>query len=68
MSELARPSGRQAVDPKAMEIARLKRRAARAEAELDKARRVIQIQGKLSALWEQLAADSASTETRGETR
>ena len=67
MSELSRPSGRQAADPKDAEIARLRKRAERAEAELDKARRVIEVQGKLSALLEQLATDSASTE-RGETR
>ena len=68
LAELARPSGRPGADPKDAEIARLKRRAERAEAELDKARKVIEVQGKLSALLEQLATDSASTETRGETR
>jgi transposase len=68
MSELSRPSGRQAADPKDLEIARLRKRAERAEAELDKAHKVIEVQGKLSALLEQLATDSASTETRGETR
>ena len=67
MSELARSSGRPAADPKDAEIARLKRRVERAEAELDKARKVIEVQGKLSALLEQLATDSASTE-RGETK
>jgi len=45
----------------------LKRRAERAEAEAETARRVIEVQGKLSALLEQLATDSAQTE-RGETR
>jgi len=62
-----RPSGRPAADPKDAEIVRLKRRAERAEAELDKARKVIEVQGKLSALLEQLATDSASME-RGETK
>jgi hypothetical protein len=39
----------------------------RLDAELDTARKVIEIQGKLSALLEQIATDSA-TETRGETK
>jgi transposase-like protein len=67
LAELARPSGRPAADPKDAEIARLKRRVERAEAELETARKVIEVQGKLSALLEQLATDSAQTE-RGETK
>ena len=39
----------------------------RLSAELDKARKVIEVQGKLSALLEQLATDSAQDE-RGETK
>ena len=42
LAELARSSGRPAADPKDAEIARLKRRDGRAEAELDKARKVIE--------------------------
>jgi transposase len=67
LAELAKAAGRPQVDSRDQEIVRLRRRAERAEAELDKARRVIEVQGKLSALLEQLATDSASTE-RGESR
>jgi transposase len=62
---LGRSPGRQAGDPRDKEIARLKRRTERLEADLDKARKVIEVQGKLSALLEQLATDSAPDE-RGE--
>jgi hypothetical protein len=44
----------------------LRRRVERLEAELDKARKVIDVQGKLSALLGQLASDSAPD--GGETR
>jgi transposase len=47
---LGRPSGRQSADPRDKEIFRLKKRAERLETELGKARRVIEVQGKLSAL------------------
>jgi transposase len=45
----------------------LRRENERLTTELDKARQVIEVQGKLSALLEQLATDSAPTD-RGETR
>ena len=64
---LARPAGRQAGDPRDKEIARLKQRAERLESELGKAKKVIEIQGKLSALLEELATDSAQDE-KGETK
>jgi transposase len=64
---LARPSGRQASDPRDKEIIRLKKRAERLETELSKTRKVIEVQGKLSALLEELATDSAENE-RGETK
>jgi transposase-like protein len=64
---LARTAGRQTADPRDKEIARLKRRTERLESELDKARKVIEIQGKLSALLEQFATDSADN-SRGETK
>jgi len=63
---LARPAGRQLADPRDKEVARLRRDVERLDTELDKARKVIEIQGKLSALLEQIATDGA-TETRGET-
>ena len=64
---LGRPSGRQAADPRDKEIAKLKQRTEKLESELDKARKVIEIQGKLSALLEELATDSVQDE-KGETR
>jgi transposase-like protein len=64
---LARPAGRQAADPRDKEIARLKQRSEKLETELGKARKVIEIQGKLSALLEELATDSAQDE-KAETR
>jgi DNA-binding FrmR family transcriptional regulator len=67
MSELAKPPGRQPADPRDKEIARLRTRLAKVEGELDKAQKVIEIQGKLSALLDQLATDNADTET-GETK
>jgi len=41
--------------------ARLRARVARLEADLDKARRVIEVQGKLSALLGQLATDGQTS-------
>ena len=64
---LGRNPGRQAGDPRDQKIARLEKEKARLSSELDKARKVIEIQGKLSALLEQIATDGA-TETRGETK
>ena len=63
---LARPAGRQKADPRDREIVRLKREVDRLGGELDKSRRVVEIQGKLSALLEQLATDS--TAENGEQR
>ena len=64
---LSRPAGRQAADPRDREIVRLKQRTKRLESELGKARKVIEIQGKLSALLEQFATDSV-TDNSGETK
>ncbi len=64
---LGRSPGRQSADPRDKEIARLKHRTERLESELDKARKVIEVQGKLSALLEQFATDSV-TDNSGETR
>jgi transposase-like protein len=63
---LARPPGRQKADPRDREVARLKKDNDRLKGELDTSRKVIEIQGKLSALLEQLAKDS--TAENGETR
>lgn len=67
LEALAKPSGRQPVDPRDRENVRLRKENVRLSGELDTARQVIEVQGKLSALLEQLATDSAS-ETEGETR
>ena len=58
---MRRSGARRAVSspiPAIGEIARLKREVDRLAGELDKQRRVVEIQGKLSALLEQLATDS----------
>ena len=60
---LAAPAGRPKADPRDKEIARLQAQVARLEAELGRARTVIEVQGKLSALLDQLATGSAATTT-----
>ncbi len=73
MAQAARPgalaasAGRPAKDPRDGELSKLRKRNQRLETELEKARKVIEVQGKLSALLEQFATDSAEDET-GETR
>ena len=60
LTALATPVGRPAADPKDRENAKLRKQVERLTAELDKARKVIDVQGKLSALLGQLATDSPS--------
>jgi transposase-like protein len=67
LQALGTPSGRPPVDPVEREAARLRRRVEQLESELGTARKVIEVQGKLSALLEQLATDSGPT-TGGEPR
>jgi hypothetical protein len=65
LKELGRPRGRRPVDRRDRELAELRRRAERAEAELQKAKKVIEIQGNVSALLEQMLGtegESGSTE------
>lgn len=62
---LAAKAGRPAADPREREIARLRQRNERLESELAKARKVIDVQSKLSALLDELATGSAPT-TDGE--
>jgi len=65
LKELGRPRGRTPADRRDREIAELRRRAERAEAELQKAKKVIEIQGNVSALLEQMLGtegESGSTE------
>ena len=64
LKELGQPRGRKPADKRNAQIAALTRRAERAEAELAKARRVIEIQGNVSALLEEmLGTDSAGRST-----
>jgi transposase len=58
---LAKPVGRPPADARDRELARLRRDNERLTAELAKARTVIEVQGKLSALLGQLATDSPSS-------
>lgn len=57
---LSRPAGAQPVGPAEKENTRLRKENERLAAELDKARAVIEVQGKLSALLDTLATDSSS--------
>jgi transposase-like protein len=59
LQALAKASGRPRADPRDREIARLRQDKERLVTELDKAHKVIEIQGKLSALLDQIATDSA---------
>jgi transposase len=60
LAVLAKPTGRPAADPVERQNAKLRKDIERLQAELDKARKVIEVQGKLSALLGQLATDSPS--------
>ena len=66
LQALAAPAGRPPADPRDQQVARLRKENQRLQAELAKARKVIEVHGKLSALLEQLATDSVP-ETGGET-
>jgi transposase-like protein len=59
LSELAKPAGRAPADPRDRELARLRRENERLAAQLAKAQTVIEVQGKLSALLDQLATGSS---------
>ena len=64
LKELGQPRGRKPADKRDAQIAALTRRAERAESELAKMKRVVEIQGNLSALLdEMLGTDSASRST-----
>ena len=65
LEALATKPGRQPLDPVERENVRLRQRVGRLEDELGTARRVIEVQGKLSALLEELATDSADPTTKG---
>jgi len=59
LAGLAQKRGRPETDPRDREVARLRKELSHAERELDTARKVIEIQSKLSALLKGLAAESA---------
>ena len=68
LEALSQPRGRKPADPTEKELAQLRRDKERLERELGKARRVIEVQGKLSALLDELAADSATDTDREQNR
>ena len=64
LKELGKPRGRKPVDRRDEQIAKLERKLERSQAELVKARRVIEIQGNVSALLEEmLGSESAPRST-----
>lgn len=63
LGALERPRGRPKSDPREREIAELRRRAERAEAELAKARKVIEVQGNVSALLGELLEPRGAQES-----
>jgi transposase len=65
LRELGRPRGRKPADRRDAEIVELSRRAERAEAELAKARKVIEIQGNVSALLEQMLGTEGESGSTG---
>ena len=66
LEALAKGAGRPPLEPKDRELAALRKENEHLHKELDKARKVIEVQGKLSALLGELATDSAAAP--GETR
>ena len=66
LKELGRPRGRKPADGRERQIAELEHRLEHSVAELEKARKVIEIQGNVSALLEQLLGTEGASE-RGST-
>jgi transposase len=64
LEALGKTKGRPPADPVERDNARLKAEVAKLQAELETSRRVIEVQGKLSALLEQLATGGATDEDR----
>jgi transposase len=60
---LSAPKGRPPVDARDREIAKLQAKLDRMAGELERTRRVVEVQGKLSALLEDLSAESANNDT-----
>jgi len=63
LEALSRPRGRKPADSFAVENAELQRRLTRTETELEKARRVIEVQGNVCALLGELFEPRGATET-----
>jgi hypothetical protein len=64
LRELSKPRGRKPVDRRDEQIAKLERKLERSEAELAKMKRVVEIQGNVSALLEEmLGSESAPRST-----
>jgi len=63
LAGLARSSGPAPADPAQREAARLRKDNQRLSAELDRARKVIEVQSKLSALLDTLATDSSRNDS-----
>ncbi len=61
LAALGRKRGRPETDPRERELTELRQETQRLELELSKARKVIEVQGKLSALLEELASGSAES-------
>ena len=66
LRELGRPRGRKPADRRDRQLAELERRLERSEAELEKARRVIEIQGNVSALLEQMLGTEGASASTGQ--
>ena len=60
LKELGKPRGRTPADKRDQQIAALTRRAERAEAELAKMKRVVEIQGNVSALLEEMLGSGSA--------
>ena len=65
LKELGRPRGRKPADRRDAEIAELRCRAERAESELARAKKVIEIQGNVSALLEQMLGTEGENGSTG---
>ena len=60
LKELGKPRGRKPADTRDAQIAALTRRAERAEAEVSKLKRVLEIQGNVSALLEEMLGQGSA--------
>ena len=61
LKELGKPRGRRPVDRRDGEIAQLTRKLERSEAELAKMKRVVEIQGNVSALLEEMLGEGSAS-------